>query len=99
MIVKKAVLNRIKFGGKQSGVGDEMVDMISKSVKIGEDVEPGTGLCVLHIGRGYTTIYGAFVTDKDGNKKNVTRIELFTDMVDVVCPDFADDDFVTVLVQ
>lgn len=98
MIVKKAVLNRIKFGGKQSGIGDEMVDMISKSIKI-EDVEPETGLYVLNIGDGYTTIYGAFVTDKYGNKKNVTKIALSGRLLDVVCPDFADDDFVTFLVQ
>lgn len=92
----KAVLNRIKFGGKQAGVGDEMVDMISAEVV--SDTISGESVSI-DTGEEFTTIYAAFMTDADGNKKAITKIEKDGTKVIVTCPDAIATDFLTVLVQ
>ena len=92
----KAILNRIKFGGKQTGVGDEMVEMISDD--IGAE-QISDGVIILDTEEEFTTVYGAFLTDDEGNKKAVTKIEKDGTKVKVSCADAETTDFLTVLVQ
>lgn len=92
----KAVLNRIKFGGKQAGVGDEMVEMISDDIV---SANISGGVVTLDTEEAFTTVYGAFLTDSEGNKKAVTKIEKDGTKVKVTCPDAIETDFLTVLVQ
>ena len=92
----KAVLNRIKFGGKQSGIGDEMVEMISDDV-VAEMISGD--VITLDTEEVFETVYGAFLSDADGNKKAITKIEKDGTKVKVTCSEPVETDFLTVLVQ
>ena len=92
----KAILNRIKFGGKQSGVGDEMVEMISDDI-LAENIE--SGVITLDTKEEFETIYAAFLTDAEGNKRAITKIEKDGTKVKVTCSEAVETDFLTVLVK
>lgn len=92
----KAILSRIKFGGKQAGVGDEMVEMISDDIVSANIAD---GVVTLDTEEEFTTIYAAFITDAEGNKKAITKIEKDGTKVKVTCQEAVETDFLTVLVQ
>ena len=92
----KAILSRIKFGGKQAGVGDEMVEMISDDIVSANIAD---GVVTLDTEEEFTTIYAAFITDAEGAKKAITKIEKDGTKVKVTCQEAVETDFLTVLVQ
>ena len=98
---QKAILSRINFPGRQETMAGEMVDMISFEVT---EKPSGSPMNVsIPIGYSPSCVYGAFVTDVNGIKKNVGTISWTGEnggSVSVTIIDHAAvGDYVTVLVS